>query len=210
MLLYPHYGPRSPEETDELILSQPAGRLATVTPAGHPRIGLYPFLYDGATVEVHLVRGDRQVNDLRHNPRCLFEVDDVFTFVPSHFEDERNGMHADLYYKVVVLEGNATVVDDRSAVAGHLANLLRRYQPEGRYQDVTADDPLYAEGIARLVLVRIAVDERIAKFKLGQQNSESARRRILEGLRSAGRSGSDRAGDVVARMLRSSADEAGG
>jgi predicted FMN-binding regulatory protein PaiB len=184
-----------------LILSQDAGRLVTVTSGGHPRIGLYPFLYDGATVELHLVRGDRQVTDLRYNPRCLFEVDDVLAFVPSYFEDESDGTKADLYYQIVVLEGKATVVDDPSAVAGHLLNLLRRYQPEERYRSVTTDDPLYTEGIARLALVRIVVDNLLSKFKLGQQNPESARHRILEGLRSTGRPGDDRAAEVVARTL---------
>src|SRR3989449_9975556 len=62
-----------PEEIVRFVRSQELGRLVTVAPDGTPHLGLYPFTYDGAAFEIHLVRSDEQIADLGVRPRCMFE-----------------------------------------------------------------------------------------------------------------------------------------
>jgi nitroimidazol reductase NimA-like FMN-containing flavoprotein (pyridoxamine 5'-phosphate oxidase superfamily) len=59
------------------------GRLVTVTAEGLAHIGLYPFTYEGNTIEVHLNQKDEQIADLKTCPRCIFEVDEVLGVIPS-------------------------------------------------------------------------------------------------------------------------------
>jgi len=147
------------------------GRLVTVSAEGQPHIGLYPFVTVGDAVELHLVKGDSQVADIRHSPKVVFEVDEVLQFMPSYLEHPESAQYADHFYRTVVMEGEAQISNEPESVAEHLNRLVARYQPEGRYRPVTAADPMYTPGVARLVMIRIEPARVWGKFKLGQPKS---------------------------------------
>lgn len=168
MIDYPYYRP-SPAELTAFIEAQRMGRLVTADATGRPHIGLYPFVMNGEAVEVHLVKGDAQVADLRANPQVVFEVDEILTFVPSYLEHPESAQAADHYYRAAIVEGEASVSSDPEMVAAHLRRLVARYQPERGYREVTATDPLYAPALSRLATVRIQPARVWAKFKMGQQ-----------------------------------------
>ncbi|PYM88224.1 MAG: hypothetical protein DME13_03000, partial [Candidatus Rokuibacteriota bacterium] len=88
-------------EIERFVRSQELGRLVTVAADGAPHIGLYPFTYDGAAFEIHLVRSDEQIADLRARPRCLFEVDEVLATIPSYWVDPENAIMATAYHRTV-------------------------------------------------------------------------------------------------------------
>jgi nitroimidazol reductase NimA-like FMN-containing flavoprotein (pyridoxamine 5'-phosphate oxidase superfamily) len=92
---YPFYRP-TPAELAEFMAAQRMGRLVTANAEGCPHIGLYPFVTVGETVELHLVKGDAQVADIRQNAKVAFEVDEVLEFVPSYFEHPESGQRADI------------------------------------------------------------------------------------------------------------------
>ena len=168
MIDYPYYRP-TPTELAAFIAGQGMGRLVTANAEGCPHIGLYPFVTDGDAVEVHLVKGDGQVADIRQNPRVVFEVDEILSFMPSYLEDPESGQKADHHYRAAMIEGEAHIADEPDAVAEHLGRLIARYQPEGRYRPIDASDPMYTPGVARLVMIRVEPTRVWAKFKLGQQ-----------------------------------------
>jgi len=179
---YPYYRP-TPAELAEFIRAQRMGRLVTAGADGCPHIGLYPFVTDGDAVELHLVKGDAQVTDIRQNAKVVFEVDEVLEFVPSYFEHPESGQRADHYYRAVVMEGEARLASEPDAVADHLNRLITRYQPERGYRTVTATDPMYAPAVVRLVMIRIQPTRVWGKFKLGQQLSPDDRERVVRALR---------------------------
>ena len=82
------------DEIDRFVRAQELGRLVTVAADGTPHLGLYPFTYDGAAFEVHLVRTDEQIADLAARPRCMFEVDEVLGTIPSYWVDPENAIMA--------------------------------------------------------------------------------------------------------------------
>jgi nitroimidazol reductase NimA-like FMN-containing flavoprotein (pyridoxamine 5'-phosphate oxidase superfamily) len=165
---YPHYRP-TPAELAAFIASQRMGRLITASAEGRPHIGLYVFVTDGDAVELHLVKGDAQVADIRENTKVVFEVDEILTFMPSYLEHPESAQRADHYYRSVIIEGEARIANEPDVVADHLSRLVMRYQPEGGYRPVTAADPMYEPGVSRLVMIRIAPTRTWGKFKLGQQ-----------------------------------------
>jgi predicted FMN-binding regulatory protein PaiB len=196
MMHYREYD-AAPEAVDAFIRGCELGRLLTVSAESVPQIGLFPFLYDGAAVELHLNRADAQLADLLARPRCVFELDEVLAVIPSYWVHAENGVFATAYHRTVALECEASVSDDGSALASQQQRLLGRYQPEGGFRGVTQEDPMYRGMLAQLCSVRLAICERKVKFKLGQNRPAQVRARIVEELRKRGRPGDARAADAL-------------
>jgi len=202
MIFHDYYTNIPPEEVDRFVRSREMGRLVTVGGDGTPHIGLYPFVYDGETIEIHLVRRDEQMTDLRARPRCLFEVDEVLAVIPSYWVHPESAVTATAYHRTVIFECVATVSDDAAVLAEQQMRLLGRYQPEGGFRPVTADDPLYRGAIDHIAAVRLAITVRRAKFKLGQNRPLDVRGRIVEELRKRGRPTDGQAADAVTWTIR--------
>ena len=197
MIFHGYYTDVPPGEVDRFVRSQEMGRLVTVGADGTPHIGLYPFAYDGAAIEIHLVRRDEQMEDLRVRPRCLFEVDEVLGVIPSYWVDPENAVMATAYHRTVIFDCEATISEDAAALAAQQTRLLGRYQPEGGFRPVTPDDPLYRGAIAHIAAVRLEVRARRLKFKLGQNRPLDTRAKIVEELRKRGRPNDQRAADAL-------------
>ncbi len=197
MIFHRYYTEIPPGETDRFVNAQELGRLVTIGDDGVPHIGLYPFVYDGDTVDLHLVRRDEQIADLQARPRCLFEVDEVLAVIPSYWVHEEYAGSATAYHRTVMFECTATVVEDPAAVAAQQVRLLARYQPEGGYRALDPADPLYKSALAQLAAVRLTITERRAKFKLGQNRPADARRQVIAELRKRGRPHDARAAEAL-------------
>ena len=197
MIFHGYYTDVPPDEVDRFVRSQEMGRLVTVGADGTPHIGLYPFAYDGAAIEIHLVRRDEQMEDLRVRPRCLFEVDEVLGVIPSYWVDPENAVMATAYHRTVIFDCEATISEDAAALAAQQTRLLGRYQPEGGFRPVTPDDPLYRGAIAHIAAVRLDVRARRPKFKLAQNRPLDTRAKIVEELRKRGRPNDRRAADAL-------------
>ena len=197
MIFHGYYTDVPADEVDRFVRSQEMGRLVTVGADGTPHIGLYPFAYDGAAIEIHLVRRDEQMEDLRGRPRCLFEVDEVLGVIPSYWVDPENAVMATAYHRTVIFDCEATISEDAAALAAQQTRLLGRYQPEGGFRPVTPDDPLYRGAIAHIAAVRLDVRARRPKFKLAQNRPLDTRAKIVEELRKRGRPNDRRAADAL-------------
>ncbi len=68
MIFYDEYSDVPKEIIERFVTEQQLGRLVTVSDSGQAHSGLYPFLFLGSTIEMHLNRRDEQLADLRANP----------------------------------------------------------------------------------------------------------------------------------------------
>ena len=208
MIFHDFYAEIPVEEVARFVASQELGRLITVGEDGTPHIGLYPFVGDAEVVDLHLVREDELTADLKVRPRCVFEVDEVLGVIPSYWVSAEYGGSATAYHRTVIFECQALVVEDPAAVAEQQVRLLARYQPEGGFRPLQVDDPLYRGALDKLAAVRLRVERTRVKFKLGQNRSPQARRRIIDELRKRGRPGDARAADALAWTLEPAARSA--
>lgn len=208
MIFHDFYTEIPVEEVARFVASQELGRLITVGEDGTPHIGLYPFVGDAEVVDLHLVREDELTADLKVRPRCVFEVDEVLGVIPSYWVSAEYGGSATAYHRTVIFECQALVVEDPAAVAEQQVRLLARYQPEGGFRPLQVDDPLYRGALDKLAAVRLRVERTRVKFKLGQNRSPQARRRIIDELRKRGRPGDARAADALAWTLEPAARSA--
>lgn len=200
MIFHDYYAEIPADEVERFVARQEMGRLVTAGASG-PHIGLYPFTYGAAAIEIHLVRTDEQVVDLKAQARCLFEVDEVLGTIPSHWVDPENAIYATAYHRTVIFECVARVFEDAVVLAEQQGRLLQRYQPEGRFRPVTADDPMYKAPLNHLAAVRLDVQRTRVKFKLAQNRTPESRRRIIAALRQRNRPNDARAADALESTL---------
>jgi transcriptional regulator len=197
MIFHGYYSDVPEVDIEQFVDAQEMGRLVTVGADGTPHIGLYPFVRDAGALDLHLVRTDEQVTDLRARSRCVFEVDEVLAVIPSYWVHKEYAGAATAYHRTVIFECDATIVGDPDAVAAQQRRLLARYQPEGGFRHVDAMDPLYRDVIAQLAAIRLAVIGRRVKWKLAQNRPPEARRAVIAELRRRGRPTDARAADAL-------------
>jgi len=197
MIFHDYYSDVPRDAVDRLVQSQELARLVTVGDDGMPHIGLYPFVYDGKTVDLHLVKSDEQIKDLKARPGCLLEVDEVLAVIPSYWVHPEYAGAATAYHRTVIFECDARVVEDPAAVAAQQERLLARYQPEGGFRPLDPDNALYRGAMAQLAAVTLHIRRWRAKFKLGQNRPAEARRQVIAELRRRGRPNDGRAADAL-------------
>jgi uncharacterized protein len=206
VIFHDYYAKIDAADVDRFVMAQEMGRLVSVGADGTPHVGLYPFLYGDGRFDLHLVRADEQIGDLKARRRCVFEVDEVLGVIPSYWVHPEYGGSATAYHRTVIFECDATVIEDPAAVAAQQIRLLGRYQPEGGHRPVTPDDPLYAGALAQLAAVRLDVLRVRPKWKLGQNRPPAARRKVIAELRKRGRPADARAADALAWTLGDGTD----
>ena len=201
MIFHAYYTDVPADAVERFVDAQELGRLISVGADGTPHLGLYPFVRSEGAVDLHLVREDEVAVDLRARPRCLLEVDEVLGVIPSYWVHRDYGGAATAYHRTVIFECVATVLDDPAAVAAQQERLMARYQPEGGFRPVRADDPLYGGALRQLTAVRLAVQGVRTKFKLAQNRPPETRRQIIQFLRERGRPNDERAADALESTL---------
>ena len=206
MIFHDYYSDVPRAEVDRFVRSQELARLVTVGADATPHIGLYPFVYDGNSADLHLVRSDEQIKDLKARPRCVLEVDEVLAVIPSYWVHPEYGGAATAYHRTVIFECEAKVEEDPAAVSAQQQRLLARYQPEGGFRALDPGDPLYRGAMAQLAAVNLTIIRWRAKFKLGQNRPAEARQRVIAELRKRGRPSDGRAADALQWTIDSVAD----
>jgi len=197
VIFHDYYADIARDDVDRFVQSQEMGRLVTMGEDGTPHLGLYNFVYQRISLELHLVRADEQVADLKARPRCLFEVDEILAVIPSHWVHPEYAGSATAYHRTAIFECGGAVAEDPAEVLAQQVRLLAKHQPEGGYRALGVEDPLYRGALGQLAAVRLQVTAVRAKFKLAQNRPVEARRKIIALLRQRGRPGDGRAADAL-------------
>lgn len=187
MMFYEYYADVPEAALREFVNGQELGRLVTVNAQGQPHIGLYPFVFTGDLVEMHLHRNDEQLADLADNTRCTFEVDEVHGTIPSHWVHATNAMFATAFHRAVVFECQAEVSVDAAVLGAQQQRLMRHYQPDGGHEPVDGGHAMYRGPFADIRALTLRVIARRVKWKLAQNRTRAMRERLIAELRKRGR-----------------------
>ena len=186
MIFYDYYAD-VPEGTLRAFVSkQELGHFVTVSAEGQPHIGLYPFLFLGDTIEIHLHRADEQLKDLLTNKKCILEVDEMHGTIPSHWIHPTNAMFATAYHRTVIFECDAEVSEDPEVLAAQQRRLMAHYQPDG-HTTVSTEHAMYRGPFKEISAITLHVRARKVKWKLAQNRSREQRERIIAELRKRAR-----------------------
>ena len=120
-------------------------------------------------------KGEKLENVTR-NDKVGFEVDRELEFLPSYFEDPKDASLADTLYISVVIKGKGKIVNDRQEKTNALNGLMKKYQPEGRYEPISSDMHVLDE----VAIIKVMPDSMHGKYKIGQNLQTGARRDLAE------------------------------
>jgi predicted FMN-binding regulatory protein PaiB len=197
MMFYDYYADVPEDVLRAFVNAQQLGRLVTADAAGRPHIGLYPFLYLGDRIEMHLHRSDEQLADLTVNSLCAFEVDEVLGTIPSHWIHASNAMFATAYHRVVTFDCQAVVSDDPEVLAPQQQRLMEFYQPDGGHTRVSAEHAMYRGPFREIRALTLTVQGRKVKWKLAQNRSREQREALIARLRERARPADAAAADAL-------------
>src|SRR4030067_319016 len=115
-------------------------------------------------------------DNINQNNKVGFEVDRELEFLPSYFEDPKDASLADTLYISVVIKGKASLVNDRQEKTNALNGLMKKYQPEGRFESISPEMQVLDE----VAIIKVTPDMIRGKYKIGQNLQTGARREIAE------------------------------
>lgn len=175
----------SRHEAIALLEQAPIFHMATTRPDGTPVLRTLHGVVMGEAIAFHGAPVGEKSEAVGR--RAVVSVEEVVTTIPSHFMDPRRACPATTYYRSVQAHGVIEPIEDPAEKAAVLAAVMRKYQPEGGYEPLEADNPLYRGAIAGLMVCRIPFETLDGKAKLGQNRRPEDLAVILQKLWERGR-----------------------
>jgi len=171
---------RSKEKIKEFLDKEHVGRIASIDKNGYPQIIPMNFVFLGDAIYMHSHTKGEKLENVTRNEKVGFEVDRELEFLPSYFEDPKDASLADTLYISVVIKGKGEIVKDRNEKTNALNGLMKKYQPEGKYEPISSE----MEVLDEVAVIKITPDSMRGKYKIGQNERTEARmelaKKILE------------------------------
>ena len=171
---------KSKEKIIEFLSSQQTGRISSIDENGYPQIIPMNFVFINDTIYLHSHTKGEKLDNIRRNQKVGFEVDKSLEFLPSYFSDPTDASLADTLYISVVIKGKGSIVSDRKEKTTALNGLMKKYQPEGRYEPIKPEMDVLDE----VAVIKIVPESLRGKYKIGQNMDMKSRidlaKQILE------------------------------
>jgi hypothetical protein len=171
---------KSKEKIIKFLNEQETGRISSIDKFGYPQIIPMNFVYTNDVIYMHSHTKGEKIENINKNNRVGFEVDKSLEFLPSYFTDPRDASQADTLYISVVIKGFASLVSDKVEKTLALNALMKKYQPEGRYESIRPEMRVVDE----VAIIKIIPSIMRGKYKIGQHLDRKTRlylaQKILE------------------------------
>ncbi len=169
---------KSKDKIIQFLNEEQTGRISSVDENGYPQIIPMNFVLINNIVYMHShIRGEK-LNNIKRNSKVGFEVDRNLEFLPSYFFDPNDASLADTLYISVVIKGEAVIVSDSTEKALALNALMKKYQPEGKYEPMREN----MQVLNQVAVIKILPNEMNGKYKIGQHMSKQKRIELAENI----------------------------
>ena len=169
---------KSRDKIIQFLNEEKTGRISSIDENGYPQIIPMNFVLIKESIYMHYhIRGEKLEN-IKRNSKVGFEVDRNLEFLPSYFFDPDDASLADTLYISVVIKGEAHIVSDVNEKVLALNALMKKYQPEGKYEPMRTD----MEVLEAVAVIKIIPNEMNGKYKIGQNMSKQERIELAENI----------------------------
>ncbi len=169
---------KSRDKIIQFLNEEQTGRISSIDENGYPQIIPMNFVLINNIVYMHShIRGEK-LNNIKRNSKVGFEVDRNLEFLPSYFFDPNDASLADTLYISVVIKGEAVIVSDSTEKALALNALMKKYQPEGKYEPMREN----MQVLNQVAVIKILPNEMNGKYKIGQHMSKQKRIELAENI----------------------------
>ena len=133
----------------------------------------------------HGAQRGRKMNMISKNINVSFSVVESYSLIPSYFSStEELACPATQFFKSIIVDGVAEVVESREEKAAMFEALMQKLQPEGKYRSFNDSD--YDTMLNATAVIKIVPEKLSAKFKFGQHVTEERFEMILKNLEARG------------------------
>jgi len=182
-----------PDAIAEVLNACDYGVMSIIS-GGEPYGVAVNFVYANGTVYFHGSREGRKAEAIGAGARVSFLAVQPYAYIPSYFSDTRSACPATQYFASVHIGGEARPVEAAAAKSEALNALMRKMQPEGGYEPIAPENPIYTKALEMTGVYAITVESATLKVKAGQ-NLPEAKHAALAGRLQA------RGGDADVRTL---------
>ena len=162
---------KSKEKIIKFLNDQDTGRICSIDKDGYPQIIPMNFTYVKDVIYMHSHTKGEKIENIKRNSKVGFEVDKSVEFLPSYFTDPSDASQADTLYVSVVIKGTAILVSDKNEKSLALNALMKKYQPEGKYENVRSDMNIVDE----VAIIKVVPMTMRGKYKIGQHLDKKTR-----------------------------------
>ncbi len=155
---------KSKEKIIEFLDQEHVGRIASIDENGYPQIIPMNFVILDDAIYMHSHTKGEKLDNIARNEKVGFEVDRELEFLPSYFEHPTNASLADTLYISVVIKGKGELIKNEQEKILALNGLMKKYQPEGRYEPMASKMPVLDE----VSIIKITPSSMRGKYKIGQ------------------------------------------
>jgi len=167
---------KSKEKIIRFLNEQETGRICSIDKDGYPQIIPMNFVYANDVIYMHSHTKGEKIENINRNNKVGFEVDKSLEFLPSYFTDPLDASQADTLYISIVIKGIAALVSDRNEKTLALNALMKKYQPEGRYENIRTDMKVIDE----VAIIKIIPSTMRGKYKIGQHLDRKTRLELAQ------------------------------
>lgn len=171
-----------PSLIEEVLNSCEYGTLSLVdgdVPYGVP----INFAWHENRLGFHGALEGRKMELIARNAKASFSVVKPLSLLPSYFSNTRSACPASQLYISVLCVGEMKVISDLHVKCEVLNALMQKLQPEGGYDVIEADNPIYAKAVERLGICVLEPSSMSLKVKAGQNLTEERKTLLIEKLR---------------------------
>ena len=162
---------KSKERIIQFLNQQSTGRICSIDKDGYPQIIPMNFVYVNDAIYMHSHTKGEKLENIARNKKVGFEVDQYLEFLPSYFTDPIDASQADTLYISVVIKGQGIIVSDRNEKTLALNALMKKYQPEGRYESIRPE----MEVVDEVAIIKVVPTTMRGKYKVGQHLDKKSR-----------------------------------
>ena len=162
---------KSKEKIIQFLNDEHVGRIATIDENGFPQIIPMNFVFVNDAIYMHSHTKGEKLDNVKRNPRVGFEVDKELEFLPSYFEHPTDASLADTLYISVVIKGIGMIIDDREEKTMALNELMKKYQPEGKYELLNSEMRV----VDHVSIIKVSPETLRGKYKIGQNMQKEER-----------------------------------
>ena len=162
---------KSKEKIIQFLNDEHVGRIATIDENGFPQIIPMNFVFVNDAIYMHSHTKGEKLDNVKRNPRVGFEVDKELEFLPSYFEHPTDASLADTLYISVIIKGIGMIIDDREEKTMALNELMKKYQPEGKYELLNSEMRV----VDHVSIIKVSPETLRGKYKIGQNMQKEER-----------------------------------
>ena len=167
---------KSKEKIIKFLNEQETGRICSIDKDGYPQIIPMNFVFANDVIYMHSHTKGEKIENIKRNNKVGFEVDKSLEFLPSYFTDPVDASQADTLYISVVIKGTAALISDRNEKTLALNALMKKYQPEGKYENIRSDMNVVDE----VAIIKVIPSTMRGKYKIGQHLDKKTRLELAQ------------------------------